>query len=155
MKNFKMKTVFILGACPAVLLSSLTFAQTSNTPPDNNHVSTQSTYVNEEITDAVTQTNVKVITETPAVPMGTLYQSVGHATRIMHGNSVTPQQGQNAQQQAATHQGIMQIYALDTPDSVDAVIQPYDPLSIMQAVQELNEEELAAKELETHVPQNK
>ncbi|MBI6636155.1 RebB family R body protein, partial [Pseudomonas paralactis] len=31
--------------------------------------------VNEQITDAVTQTNVKVVAESPAMAMSTIYQS--------------------------------------------------------------------------------
>ena len=36
------------------------------------------TAVNAQITDAVTQTNVKVIGDAPAMAMGTIYQSLAH-----------------------------------------------------------------------------
>ena len=42
------------------------------------------TAVNDHITDAVTQTNVKVIGEAPAMAMGTIYQSMAHATQGLH-----------------------------------------------------------------------
>ena len=38
--------------------------------------------VNEQITDAVTQTNVKVVAESPAMAMSTIYQSMAQATAL-------------------------------------------------------------------------
>ncbi|UVM11258.1 RebB family R body protein [Pseudomonas protegens] len=71
--------------------------------------------VNEQITDAVTQTNVKVVAEAPAMAMGTIYQSMAQATAILFQNSVSAQQQQqNTLAQAATNQGVMQIYSVDT-----------------------------------------
>lgn len=70
--------------------------------------------VNPQITDAVTQSNVKVVGEAPAMALSPLYQSVSHATSIMFQNAVTAQQQQNTLAQAATNQGVMQIYNLDT-----------------------------------------
>ena len=70
--------------------------------------------VNEQITDAVTQTNVKVVAEAPAMAMGTIYQSMAQATAILFQNSVSAQQQQNTLAQAATNQGVMQIYTVDT-----------------------------------------
>lgn len=70
--------------------------------------------VSPQITDAVTQANVKVVAEAPAVSMGTLYQSMGHSVGILFQNAVSAQQQQNTLAQAATHQGVMQIYSVDT-----------------------------------------
>ena len=70
--------------------------------------------VQEQITDAVTQTNVKVVAEAPAMAMGSLYQTMSHSTGLMFENSVNSQNQQNMISQAATTQGIMQIYSLDT-----------------------------------------
>ncbi len=70
--------------------------------------------VQEQITDAVTQTNVKVVAEAPAMAMGSLYQTMSHSTGLMFENSVNSQNQQNMTSQAATTQGIMQIYSLDT-----------------------------------------
>jgi hypothetical protein len=47
--------------------------------------------VNEQITDAVTQSNVKVLAEAPAMAMGTIYQALGHSTAMMFENSVNSQ----------------------------------------------------------------
>ncbi|MCC5088410.1 RebB family R body protein [Xanthomonas campestris] len=71
------------------------------------------TSVNDQITDAVTQSNVKVIGEAPAMAMGSIYQSMAHSTGILFQNAVSAQQQQNTLSQAATSQGLMQIYSLD------------------------------------------
>ena len=65
------------------------------------------------ITEAVTQTNVKVVAEAPAMAMGTLYQSMAHSTGLMFENSVSAQNQQNIMSQGATTQGVMQIYSYD------------------------------------------
>ncbi|KPH15171.1 MULTISPECIES: RebB family R body protein [Chryseobacterium] len=70
--------------------------------------------VNEQITDAVTQSNVKVVAEAPAIALGNVYQSAAHSTGIMFENAVNAQNQQNILGQAATTQGVMQIYSIDT-----------------------------------------
>lgn len=72
------------------------------------------TKVNDQITDAVTQANVKVLGEAPAVAMGNLYQAMAHSTGILFQNAVSAQNQQNILAQAATTQGVMQIYSIDT-----------------------------------------
>jgi len=52
--------------------------------------------VSPQITDAVTQTNVKVVAESPAMAMSTIYQSMGQATAILFQNSVSAQQQQKS-----------------------------------------------------------
>jgi hypothetical protein len=58
------------------------------------------TAVNSQITDAVTQSNVKVIAEAPATAMSSLYQSLAHAAGIAGQNLVTQQQNANSLSQA-------------------------------------------------------
>jgi len=65
------------------------------------------------VTEAVTQTNVKVVAEAPAMAMGTLYQTMAHSTGLMFENSVSAQNQQNIMSQGATTQGVMQIYSYD------------------------------------------
>lgn len=72
------------------------------------------TAVNDQITDAVTQSNIKVIGEAPAFAMGSIYQSLAHSTGILFENAVAAQQQQNVLSQAAANQGVMQIYSVDT-----------------------------------------
>lgn len=72
------------------------------------------TAVNSQITDAVTQSNVKVVGEAPALAMGSIYQTLAHSTGILYANAVAAQQQMNTLAQAATNQGVIQIYSIDT-----------------------------------------
>lgn len=72
------------------------------------------TAVNDQITDAVTQGNVKVIAESPAAAMSTIYQAIAHSTGILFENAVAAQQQQNTLAQAAANQGVMQLFSVDT-----------------------------------------
>lgn len=82
--------------------------------------------VNPQVTDAVTQSNVKVVAEAPAVAMSSIYQSLAHATGILFENAVNAQQQQNILGQAATAQGIMQIYSADTAGDAVSVAKLLD-----------------------------
>lgn len=79
------------------------------------------TAVSSQITDAVTQANVKVVAEAPAMALGSLYQTAAHSTGLMFANSVTAQNNQNILAQAATTQGVMQIYSIDTISDAIAI----------------------------------
>ena len=70
--------------------------------------------VHPQVTDAVTQVNVNVVGEAPAMAMGSLYQTMAHSTGLMFENSVSNQNLQNMTAHAATTQGVMQIYSVDT-----------------------------------------
>ena len=72
------------------------------------------TAVNSQITDAVTQANVKVMGEAPAMAMGSLFQTMAHSTGILFENAVSAQQQQNTLAQAGSNMGVMQIYSVDT-----------------------------------------
>ena len=78
------------------------------------------TAVNEQITDAVTQTNVKVLGDQPAQAIGTLYQAVAQALGLAAENAVMAQQQINILTQATTAQGVNQIYTLDSIASNEA-----------------------------------
>lgn len=79
--------------------------------------------VNPQITDAVTQTNTSVLSDAPAMAMGTLYQSLAHSVGLMMQNAVSAQQQLNIAAQAATNQGVIQIYSLDTATSDTAALK--------------------------------
>lgn len=72
------------------------------------------TPVNDQITDAVTQSNVKVLGDAPAMAMGAIYQSLAHSTGILYENAASSQQQLAIAAQAATNQGVIQIYSVDT-----------------------------------------
>lgn len=79
--------------------------------------------VEPQIIDAVTATNVKVVAEAPAMAMGTLYQSLAHSTGILFENAVSGAKYADMIGLAATNQGIMQIYSMDTIADAIAIAQ--------------------------------
>ncbi|SCY15561.1 MULTISPECIES: RebB family R body protein [Desulfoluna] len=54
------------------------------------------------VTDAVTQTNVKVLSESPAMALGSLYQTIGNSVAMAAANAVYAQQQANVTYQTAT-----------------------------------------------------
>jgi hypothetical protein len=72
------------------------------------------TDVNDQITDSVTQVNVKVLGDAPAMAMGSIFQSSAHSTGILYENAVGSQQRNAIAAQAAANQGVIQIYSVDT-----------------------------------------
>lgn len=72
------------------------------------------TPLNGQITDAVTQTNVKVMGEAPSMAMGAIYQSLAHSTGILYENATSAQQQLAIGAQAATNQGVIQVYSVNT-----------------------------------------
>lgn len=60
------------------------------------------TSVNSQITDAVTQTNVKVLGDAPAMAMGSLYQSLANSLSLAAQNAVSAQQNMNEISMATT-----------------------------------------------------
>ncbi len=72
------------------------------------------TSVNNMITDSVTQANVKVLGDAPAVAMGNLYQATAQALANAAHNATTSQQQTNVTAQAATTMGVATLYSLDT-----------------------------------------
>lgn len=54
------------------------------------------TPVNPQITDAVTQTNVKVLGESPAMAMGLIYQTMAHSANLVMQNTIPPSDDEGA-----------------------------------------------------------
>lgn len=77
--------------------------------------------VNDQITDSITQTNVKVLGDAPAMAMGNLFQATGQALSNAAHNATSSQQQTNVTARAATTQGVAQLYGIDTPDDAKAV----------------------------------
>lgn len=72
------------------------------------------TSVNDQITDSVTQTNVKVLGDAPAMALGSLYQATAQALATAALNATSAQQQLNITAQAATTMGVATLYSLDT-----------------------------------------
>ncbi|MEM7049614.1 MAG: RebB family R body protein [Acidobacteriota bacterium] len=71
------------------------------------------TLVNGQITDAVTQSNVKILGEAPGEALAMVYQVMGHSVGIGMQNAVTAQQQMTTLSQAATTQGINLLFSMD------------------------------------------
>jgi hypothetical protein len=85
----------------------------------NNHTELHNTMayptsVNSQITDSVTQANVKVLGDAPAMAMGNLFQATAQALANAAHNATTAQQQANITAQAATTMGVTTLYSIDT-----------------------------------------
>jgi hypothetical protein len=69
-----------------------------------------STSVNSQVTDAITQTNVKVLGEAPAMAMGNLYQTIGNSVAMAAANAVYAQQQANVTYQAASTLAVTKLF---------------------------------------------
>lgn len=72
------------------------------------------TAVNNQITDSITQSNVKVLADAPAMAIGSLYQATTQALANAAHNATTAQQQAAITLQAALTQGISTLYSIDT-----------------------------------------
>ncbi|KZK77726.1 Killing trait [Pseudovibrio sp. W64] len=72
------------------------------------------------VTDAVTQSNVTVLGQAPAIAMGNLYASLAHSTGILLQNSVASASQSTILAQATTNMGVMQIYSANTTAGASA-----------------------------------
>ncbi len=69
------------------------------------------TAVNSQVTDAVTQANVKVLGDAPAVAMGNLFLTSAQALSNAAHDATSGQQNSNITFQAATTQGVSLLYS--------------------------------------------
>jgi len=72
------------------------------------------TSVNDQITDSVTQANVKVLGDAPAIALGNLYQATAQALANAAHNATSAQQQATITMQAATTMGVTTLYSIDT-----------------------------------------
>ncbi len=72
------------------------------------------TLVNGQVTDAITQQGVTNLASAPAMAMGSIYQSAAHSIGILYQNSTLAQRHASICAQAATNQGVIQIYSSGT-----------------------------------------
>ncbi|MBL9101225.1 MAG: RebB family R body protein [Myxococcales bacterium] len=72
------------------------------------------TSVNDQITDSVTQANVKVLGDAPAVAVGSLFQATAQALANAAHNATNSQQQSYVTAQAATTMGVTTLLSIDT-----------------------------------------
>ncbi|MDJ0599494.1 MAG: RebB family R body protein [Crocosphaera sp.] len=70
--------------------------------------------VSTQVTDAVTQANVKVLAESPAMSLSNLYQTISQGLSLSAQNAVNIQQQSNIVHQTTTTQGVSLLYSIDT-----------------------------------------
>jgi len=78
------------------------------------------TAVNSQITDSVTQANVKVLGDAPAMALGSFYQATSQALANAAHNATNSQQQSNVTAQAATTMGVATLYSIDTASTAKA-----------------------------------
>ena len=72
------------------------------------------TWMNSQVTDSVTQSNVKVLGDAPAESMGMLYQMLAQSTGMSMQNMVANQQHKNSIDSAVVTGAVTVLYTLDT-----------------------------------------
>lgn len=70
--------------------------------------------VNPQITDAVTQANVKILGDAPGMAMANLFQASAQALANAAHNATSAGQNANTVLQATTTQGVALLYGVDT-----------------------------------------
>ncbi len=81
------------------------------------------TNVNSQITDAITQSGVHLLGDSPAIAMANLYQATAQALANAAHNATSAQQQTNILAQAATVQGVALLYSLNTSAAARASIK--------------------------------
>ena len=76
--------------------------------------------VNPQVTDSITQVNVKNLGDAPAMAMGQIYQTMSHSTGLVFENAVNAQHQLNLAAQAATVTGVSELFTLDTAEQAVA-----------------------------------
>lgn len=81
------------------------------------------TSLNSQITDAVSQANVKVVGDAPAVAMGNLYISTSQALANAAHNATANQQQSSVTMQASTTQGVATLLSIDIGSTGAATVR--------------------------------
>lgn len=89
------------------------------------------TAVNSQITDAITQANVKVLGDAPAVAMGNLFVATSQALSNAAHNATLEQQQSYVTMQASTTQGLATLDAVDTATAGVAACSAYLTATLM------------------------
>lgn len=94
----------------------------------------ETTWVNSQITDAVTQSNVKVLGEAPAESMGMLYQMLAQSTGLSMQNMVANQQHKNTIDSAVVTGAVSLLYTMDPAAEGKAVSEILNGNSVAETM---------------------
>lgn len=89
----------------------------------------ETTPVNDQITDSITQANTEVLGVGPATAMGNTYQAFAQALGLAALNSTNAQQQSNMSAQATTTMGVTTLYSIDTATDAVGVSDIFDTLN--------------------------
>ena len=95
------------------------------------------TLLNGQITDAVTQANLKVLGEAPAEALGTLYQTIAQAVGLSVQNAVSSQHQMTTLGIASTAQGINLLYSMDPVAAAVSAMELAEGNALAQTLTEL------------------
>lgn len=110
---------------------ALLVALTAAVPAQAQAQATYPATVNGQITDSVTQANVKVLGEAPAIAMGNLFVATSQALSDAAHNATDNQQESYVTMQASTTQGVATLEALDTASAGRASCGAYLTATLM------------------------
>ncbi len=83
------------------------------------------TSINDQITDAVTQANVEVLGDAPAIALANLFVVTGQALSNAAHNATSAQQQAGITMQAATTTGVSTLFSVDTASTGQATAKIY------------------------------
>ena len=95
------------------------------------------TSVNSQITDAITQANVKVLGDAPAQAMGNVYQTFAQSVGVAMQNAVSNQHSNNTIDTTVVTQGVNMLYTLDTAASSKATQEVLSGNSVAETLEAL------------------
>jgi len=95
--------------------------------------------VNSQITDAVTQSNVKVVGEAPAMAMGNVYQSLAHSMGLLMENAVNQQQQLHTLQNAVTASAAKAMLASSPQEAVQMMNEVVKENNLTNSLKDLKE----------------
>ncbi len=70
--------------------------------------------VNDQVTDAVTQGSLEIMGNSPAMAMGSSYQTMAHAFGVLFEGAVAGQHRQTLTAIASSSQGLTQVYSVNS-----------------------------------------
>lgn len=74
----------------------------------------ETTAINSQVTDSITQVNTQVLGDAPAIAMGNLFVSTAQALGLAALNATHGQQQTNMTAQASTTMGVTTLYSINT-----------------------------------------
>lgn len=95
------------------------------------------TLLNGQVTDSITQANVKVLGDAPAQAVSTLYQFMAQATGLSMQNAVSNQQRSGLVDTATTTQAVNLVYGLPVAAAARGTVEIFSGNAMAETLAEL------------------